>query len=103
MDLLGQIEWWVGRLGGVAIAVTLGVIFTGIFRGIKRFRGTNAPQPLTILLKPFFYILAGAGFFILCWWIWLPLAANHPFIGGNGCTARLVMNPVLMRAGSRPP
>lgn len=79
MDLLGQIEWWVGLLGGIAISVTLGVIFDGIFRGIKRFRGTNAPQPLGILLKPFFYILAGAGFFILCWWIWLPLTATPPF------------------------
>jgi len=77
MDL-GQLEWWIGQLVGVSVAVTLGVIFAGIFRGIKRFRGTNEKQPLGILLRPLFYVLAGVGFFILCWWIWLPLIGTPP-------------------------
>lgn len=72
MEILAKIEWWVGQLGAIAITGTLGIIFTGIFRGLKRIKGEGKSQS-GALFKPLFYILLGAAFFILCWWIWLPL------------------------------
>lgn len=78
MDLLGQIEWWIGQLGGVAIAGTLGVVFAGIFRGINRFQEEPVPQKPGVFLKPIYYGMIGSAFLIFCWWIWLPLTANPP-------------------------
>ena len=76
MDVLGQVELWVGRLGGVAIISALGIIFQGIFMGIRRFREQGGPREPQLLLRPLFYVLGGAAFFAFCWWIWKPLPFN---------------------------
>jgi len=73
MDALSAVERWAGDLGAIAIIGALGFLFAGIFRGLRRFKGEAATHSASLLLLPLFYILTGAAFFILCWWIWLPL------------------------------
>ncbi len=79
MDAVSAVEWWAGELGAIAIVGALGFLFAGIFRGLRRFKGEGTSHTASLLLRPLFYILAGAAFFILCWWIWLPLPVEPVF------------------------
>jgi membrane protease YdiL (CAAX protease family)/protein-S-isoprenylcysteine O-methyltransferase Ste14 len=70
---LETIEQWLGWIGGAAVLVTLGVIFYGIFRGIRRPQQANNQPAARRLRQPVFYAAAGLGYFGLCYLLWKPL------------------------------
>ena len=68
----------VGWLGGVFALVTLLVIITGIWHGIRRTAGTTIGISPGLLRSPLVYIVSLVIFFGVCYLLWRPLPLTLP-------------------------
>ena len=73
MYALDWAERVTGWLGGLAAALVLLVIFSGIWRGTQRLPGRSAGRTPVWLRSPAFYLVVSLAYFSLCWLLWRPL------------------------------
>jgi protein-S-isoprenylcysteine O-methyltransferase Ste14/membrane protease YdiL (CAAX protease family) len=73
LNALVQVELVAGWVGGLAAALTLAVIFYGLWRGTQRSPGRSAGRSPAWQRSPLFYMAAATGYFGLCWLLWMPL------------------------------
>jgi len=70
---LNGAERWVRRAGVVAALVTLATLLLGLWRGTRRPVGRSSGREPQVLRRPLFYLVAGAGYFGLCYLLWRPI------------------------------
>lgn len=75
---LDAVEWWVGSAGIVAVLLTLGVVFWGMARGLRRPPGLTTGSPQRVLTGPF-YVVFSVLYFSVCYALWrsVPLALSE--------------------------
>lgn len=93
---LDRVEQWIGWMGGLAVLVTLSVLFYGILRGLRRPVGRTTGSLAGILRKPLFYLLASVAYFGLCYLLWQPLSRHLP---ATARLAGLIFGTPLFSAG----
>jgi len=59
--------------GGIAILATLGVIFYGLWCGLRRPVGRTTGRVSGLLRSTLFFGIVSAGYFGLCYLLWIPL------------------------------
>lgn len=75
---LDQLNIVVSWLGGVFALVTLLVIITGIWHGVRRPTGTTIGISPGLLRSPLVYIVALVIFISVCYLLWCPLPVTLP-------------------------
>lgn len=69
---LSASEWWMKWIGAAAAIVFLSAALWGAWRGLRRPPGRTTGQARKVLRLPF-YVLVGAVYFGLCFFLWRPL------------------------------
>jgi protein-S-isoprenylcysteine O-methyltransferase Ste14/membrane protease YdiL (CAAX protease family) len=73
LDVLSLAEQILSWLAGLGTALTLAVIFYGIWRGMQRAPGSSAGLSPGWLRSPAFYLVISLAYFGLCYLLWRPL------------------------------
>jgi protein-S-isoprenylcysteine O-methyltransferase Ste14 len=91
LDYAERITGWVG---GLAIALTLAVIFYGIWRGTRRAPGNSTGLSPDWLRRPSFYLFASLAYFGICYLLWRPLPLTFSLEARLACL--ILGSPVFM-------
>ena len=75
---LESIESMIRWLGGLLAYTVLGVVFYGIWHGIRRQPGRIGGQMGRYLRSPWFYLITSALYFGVCYLGWIPLPLDIP-------------------------